>query len=88
MQKIKIYSLPTCHNCRQAKEFLSRKQVEYVEFDISKDGNALDEMIRLSGARSVPVIVGCEDVVVGFDEHRLEAMINCMKNRTDLKLAT
>jgi len=25
---------------------------------------------------------------VGFDEHRLEAMINCMKNRTDLKLAT
>src|SRR6516165_7176920 len=64
------------------------KGVEYVEFDISKDGNALDEMIRLSGARSVPVIVGCEDVVVGFDEHRLEAMINCMKNRTDLRLAT
>jgi hypothetical protein len=27
-------------------------------------------------------------VVVGFDEHRLEAMINCMKNRTDLRLAT
>ena len=45
-------------------------------------------MIRISGARSVPVIVGCEDVVVGFDEQRLEAMINCMKNRTDLRLAT
>jgi hypothetical protein len=45
-------------------------------------------MIRVSGAHSVPVIVGCEDVVVGFDQHRLEAMVNCMKNRTELKLAT
>jgi len=87
MHKVNIYTLPTCHHCGQAKEFLSRKGVEYVEFDISKDGNALDEMTRISGARSVPVIVGCEDVVVGFDEHRLEEMINCMKNRTDLRLA-
>jgi glutaredoxin 3 len=87
MHKVNIYTLPACHHCRQAKEFLSRKGVEYVEFDISKDGDALDEMTRISGARSVPVIVGCEDVVVGFDEQRLEAMINCMKNRTDLKLA-
>jgi hypothetical protein len=45
-------------------------------------------MIRISRARSVPVIAGCGDVVIGFDEHRLEAMVNCMKNRTELKLAT
>jgi uncharacterized protein YhaN len=45
-------------------------------------------MIRISGARSVPVIIGCEDMIVGFDEHRLEAMVNCMKNRTELRLAT
>ena len=87
MHKVNIYTLPTCHHCRQAKEFLSRKGVEYVEFDISKDGDAPDEMTRIPGARSVPVIVGCENVVVGFDEQRLEAMINCMKNRTDLRLA-
>jgi glutaredoxin 3 len=87
MHKVNIYTLPTCHHCHQVKEFLSRKRVEYVEFDISKDGDALDEMTRISGARSVPVTVGCEDVVVGFDEQRLEALINCMKNRTDLRLA-
>ena len=66
-----------------------RKGVEYVEFDVSKDRDALDEMIRISGARSVPVIVGCEDVIVGFvgfDEHRIEAMVNCMKNRTELSV--
>jgi glutaredoxin-like YruB-family protein len=87
MHKVNIYTLPTCHHCHHAKEFLSQKGVEYVEFDVSKNRDALDEMTRISGARSVPVIVGCENVVVGFDEHRLEAMISCMKNRTDLPLA-
>jgi hypothetical protein len=62
--------------------------VEFVEYDVSKDPEALDEMIRISGAHSVPVIVGCEDFIVGFDKRRVEEMINCMKNRTELKLAT
>src|SRR5215472_1454706 len=43
MHKVNIYTLPSCHHCHQAKEFLSRKGVEYVEFDISKDGDALHE---------------------------------------------
>jgi glutaredoxin len=88
MERVKIYSLPTWHHCHQAKEFLSQNGVEYAEFDVSKDRDALNEMIRVSGARSVPVIVGCEDMIVGFDEHRLGAMLNCMKNRTELRLAT
>lgn len=62
--------------------------MEYVEYDVSNDSEALDEMLRISSARSVPVIVGCEDFIVGFDERRVEEMINCMNNRTELKLAT
>ena len=62
MEKVKIYSLPTCHHCRQAKEFLSRKGVEYVEFDISKDGDALDEMTRISG------YFKCNDDVTPVDQ--------------------
>ena len=67
-----------------AKEFLSRKGVEYVELDVTKDRKALDEMVKISGARSVPVIAACEQVVVGFDEQRLEQMIGCLKQRSDL----
>ena len=67
-----------------AKEFLSRKGVEYVELDVTKDRKALDEMVRISGARSVPVITACEQVMVGFDEQRLEQMIGCLKQRSDL----
>ncbi len=39
-------------------------------------------MIEISGGRSVPVIVVCEQVMVGFDAGRLEQALNCMKQRT------
>jgi len=41
-------------------------------------------MIEISGARSVPVIVVAEKVMVGFDASELEQALNCMKNRTPL----
>ncbi len=39
-------------------------------------------MIEISGARSVPVIVVAEKVLVGFDAAELQQALNCMKNRT------
>lgn len=67
-----------------AKEFLSKKGIGYVELDVSVDRNALDEMIRISGGRSVPVIAACEQVMIGFDPQRLEQMITCLKQRSDV----
>jgi glutaredoxin 3 len=67
-----------------AKEFLSQKGFKFTEYDVSKDRAALDEMVKLSGARSVPVIAACGEVMVGFDRTRLEQMVSCIKQRTDL----
>ena len=56
-----------------AKEFLSQKAVEYIAYDVTKDGDALKEMMEISGgARTVPVISVCNDVMVGFDSDRVE----------------
>jgi glutaredoxin len=57
-----------------AKEFLSQKGYEFTEYDVTKDRAALDEMVKISGARSVPVISACNEVMVGFDRGRLEHM--------------
>ncbi len=65
-----------------AKEFLSQKGYQFVDYDVTKDRAALDEMVRLSGARSVPVIVACNEVMVGFDRTRLEQMLSCIKQRS------
>jgi glutaredoxin len=67
-----------------AKEFLSQKGYTFTEYDVTKDRAALDEMVKISGARSVPVISACSEVMVGFDKTRLEQMLGCIKQRTDV----
>jgi len=67
-----------------AKEFLSSKGYKFKEFDVTKDRAALDEMVKMSGARSVPVIAACGEVMVGFDRGRLEQMLSCIKQRSDI----
>jgi glutaredoxin 3 len=66
------------------KEFLSQKGYKFTEYDVTKDRTALDEMVKISGARSVPVISACNEVMVGFDRTRLEQMLSCVKQRTEV----
>jgi glutaredoxin 3 len=67
-----------------AKEFLSQKGYKFTEYDVTKDRAALDEMVKISGARSVPVIAACNEVMVGFERNRLEQMLNCIKQRSEV----
>ena len=67
-----------------AKEFLSQRGYKFTEYDVTKDRAALDEMVKISGARSVPVIIACNEVMVGFDRTRLEQMISCIKQRSEV----
>jgi glutaredoxin 3 len=67
-----------------AKEFLSSKGYTFTEYDVTKDRAALDEMVKISGARSVPVISACNEVLVGFDRTRLEQMLSCIKQRSEV----
>ncbi len=83
-EEIKIYSTPTCPYCKMAKEFLTQKGYAFTDYDVTKDRAALDEMVKISGARSVPVIVACNEVMVGFDKTRLEQMLSCIKQRSEV----
>ena len=68
-----------------AKEFLSQKGVDYVAYDVTKDREALKEMMEISGgARSVPVISVCNEVIVGFDSNRVEQALNCLKQSSEI----
>jgi len=55
------------------KEFLSKKKIDYIAYDVATDKEALKEMINISdGVRSVPVISLCDKVIVGFNQGSLE----------------
>ena len=73
---VKVYTLPTWPHCKTAKEYLSQKSITYQEFDVGKNKEAAKEMIRLSSARSVPVIVIGNEVIVGFDSALIDAALS------------
>ncbi|MBW1719887.1 MAG: glutaredoxin family protein [Deltaproteobacteria bacterium] len=69
-----------------AKEFLSKKGVEFTDYDVKNDKEALKEMKKISGgALRVPVISVCNDVLVGFDRDRLEQALSCFKQSSKIE---
>ncbi len=69
---IKIYTTPTCVYCKMAKEFFTKKGVEYQEFNVAEDEAARNEMFEKSHQMGVPVIELDDQIFVGFDRDGLE----------------
>ena len=71
--KVKIFTSPTCPYCKMTKELLAARGVEYVNYDVTADQQAMAEMQRVSGgARTVPVVAIGQEIIIGFDQDRLE----------------
>lgn len=74
--RVEVFSTPTCRACADAKEFLSRHNVAYVDHNVIDDLDARTRMMELSGRLAVPVIVVGDEVMVGFDAQRLKELLN------------
>jgi glutaredoxin 3 len=61
--------------CNRVKEFLSQKNVQFVERDVSQDQSALSELEAL-GTMATPVTVIDGQAVVGLDKARLEQLLD------------
>ncbi len=71
MNKVKIYSTPSCHFCHMAKEFFKEKGVEFEDFDVAQDLEKRKEMVEKSGQMGVPVIIINDQLIVGFNRPRI-----------------
>ncbi|MHB1457217.1 MAG: glutaredoxin family protein [Armatimonadota bacterium] len=72
---IKVYSTTTCPWCRKAKDYFNEKNINFVDINVSDDKAKLQEMINLSGQRGVPVIVIDGEVIVGFNQSKVEKLL-------------
>lgn len=75
-EKIKVYALSTCPYCKRTKRFLDEHKVPYdcTEVDLLDDDKqdaVLEEIEKLTGRRSFPVVLIGPDIIVGHDEERL-----------------
>ena len=60
--------------CRQVKEYLSQKQIQFDDRDITNDPSAILELRKL-GFMTSPVTVVEDKVIVGFDVPKLESAL-------------
>lgn len=73
---IKVYSTPTCPWCSRAKQYLSSKGIAFEDINVAENYSAAREMIQKSGQRGVPVIDINGEIIVGFDQKRIDSLIN------------
>jgi glutaredoxin 3 len=68
MTKIVIYSKDHCPYCDMAKQLLQSRGATFTEIRIDLDDQKRDEMIRLSGRRTVPQIFINDQPIGGYDD--------------------
>ena len=77
---VHLYALSTCPYCRMMKKYLDEHEVSYemTEVDLlegdAKDA-AVEEVVRLSGGKSFPVLDVDGQVVVGFNKGRMAQVL-------------
>ncbi len=76
---IKVYVSPTCTWCQKLREWLKKKKISYQELDIYEVDKCRDEIIEKSGQLAVPVIDIDGQIIVGFQEDKLEKAIQKAK---------
>lgn len=83
---VQLYALSTCPYCRMTKKFLDEHGVSYDVVDVdllegspsdpaTPKGAAAEEVKRLSGGTSFPVLVVGDEVVVGFNKGRITQVL-------------
>ena len=60
--------------CKDVREFLSHRGVEFVERDVSQDKDAMKGLEEL-GIMTTPVTVIDGEIVIGFDRPKLEQLL-------------
>lgn len=83
MATVEIFVGPRCRYCEQAKSFLTQKDIDFVEYDISQDDHMKMFIERLPRHKAIPQIFingehigNLEDLIILDDSGHLGKMIH------------
>lgn len=74
-KEVTIYSTASCHFCHMAKDFFAEKGIQFTDYNVGENIEKRKEMVDMTGQMGVPVIRIGDDVVVGFDEHKVSELL-------------
>lgn len=67
MSGITIYTKTGCPYCKAAKESLVKRGLQFNEINVSEKPEKINELVKVTGIRKVPVIVEKGKVTVGHN---------------------
>ena len=73
---IKIYSTSWCPACVKAKKYLGLKGLAFSEINVADAHEDREEVFKVSGQRTVPVLDINGEIIVGFDKSVIDNAIN------------
>jgi glutaredoxin-like YruB-family protein len=74
-KKVTVYSTNTCPHCKRAKDYLTQKGITFTDYNVGEDREKAKEMIHKSKQMGVPVIVIDDDVIVGFNQAKIDSLL-------------
>lgn len=72
---VTIYSAPWCAFCKTEKQYLEHLGVPFTEKDIEADRTALEEIMKKSGAQTVPITEIGDIIIRGFDRAKIDTTL-------------
>ena len=73
---VEIYSTDSCHFCHMAKDWFTANNVAFVDHDVAADMERRKEVVEMTGQMGVPVIKIGNDIIIGFNQPKLEELLN------------
>ena len=73
---VRLFIKPFCGWCDEVMEWLDHNKIKYISLDVTFDRAAWDEMVRLSGQSSAPVIEVDGEMLADFGASELAQFWN------------
>ncbi len=75
-KRVIVYTSTTCSWCNTLKSYLRKNNIQFREVDISNNQKAAAELVKKSGQQGVPQTEINGQIVVGFDQNKLNILLN------------
>jgi len=81
--KIVLYSVSWCPHCREAKEYMTKNGIPFINRDVEQDKAAMTELTEKYKSGGVPVIVigNDEKILKGFSKDSLEQALQQLREK-------
>ncbi|MDO8898287.1 MAG: glutaredoxin domain-containing protein [Bacteroidales bacterium] len=74
-KRVIVYSTPSCSWCSTLKRYLKSVNIHYTDIDVSRNQQAVEEMVRKSGQQGVPQMDIEGRIIVGFDKNKINLLL-------------